>query len=82
MIMKTIHALGDLLARHSTFRATHRELARLSHRELRDIGLDGCSIVSVAYEAGEQTVADRRAARGEKATQLHGAVSDYKTLTA
>lgn len=82
MIMKTIHAIGDLLAQHSAFRATHRDLARLNHRELRDIGLDGCSIVAVAYEAGEQTVANRRAARGEKLTQRHGTVSEYKTLTA
>jgi uncharacterized protein YjiS (DUF1127 family) len=43
------HALG-LWAQHREFRAVSAKLARLSERELRDMGIDGSDIARIAYQ--------------------------------
>ncbi|SEQ30807.1 DUF1127 domain-containing protein [Thalassovita taeanensis] len=43
--------LGARFARYKTYRSTLNELASLSNRDLRDLGLSRSQIRSVAYEA-------------------------------
>ncbi|WP_319824318.1 DUF1127 domain-containing protein [Thalassovita sp.] len=45
-----IKDLGARYARHKTYRKTLNELASLSNRELRDLGLCRSQLRSVAYE--------------------------------
>ena len=49
------HAL-HVWAQHREFRAVFAKLARLSDRELRDMGIDRSDITRIAYQEAEQRI--------------------------
>ena len=55
------HAL-HVWAQHREFRAVFAELARLSDRELRDMGIDRGDTTRIAYQEAEQRIVTPRPA--------------------
>ena len=54
-----MHLLNHALrvwARHRAFRAVFAELARLSERALRDMGIDRGDIARIAYQEAERRI--------------------------
>lgn len=52
-------------AQHREFRAIYAELARLSDRELRDMGLARGDLARLAYAEAERRIATPAPSRGE-----------------
>lgn len=63
--MNLIKSILLIWAQYREFRAIYAELARLSDRELRDMGLARGDLARVAYAEAERRIATPAPSRGE-----------------